>query len=73
MNKYRRSYLKLLSIPYGHMTFRQRHINVDATSWPSTDVDVTLSQRCVPARYLGEYLYFSFVLKKKDSLKSVWR
>ena len=29
------------------MTFIQRHINVDATSWRCIDVDMTLFQRCV--------------------------
>ena len=34
------------------MTFIQRRINVDATSWRCIDVDATLFQRCVPAEFI---------------------
>ena len=37
------------SLPSGHMTFIQRCINADATSWGCIDIDMTLSQRCVLA------------------------
>ena len=39
-------------LPSEQMTFIQRRINVDATSWRCIDVDSTLSQRGVPAGLL---------------------
>ena len=44
-----------------HITFMQRRINVDATSWRCIDVDATLSQRCDPAGlivYICVYVKF---------------
>ena len=42
--------------PSRHMTFVQRPIKVDATSWRCIDVDATLSQRCVPAGKIRQLL-----------------
>ena len=48
------------------MTFIQRRINVDATSWRCIDVDSTLSQRGVPAgKYLGIFNENSYFITKK--------
>ena len=34
--------------PSGDVSLKQRHINVDATSWRCIDVDATLYKRLVP-------------------------
>ena len=41
--------LVYLDLPSGHMTFIQRRINVDATSWRCIDVNATLYKRHVHA------------------------
>ena len=45
------------------MTFIQRRINVDATSWLCIDGDTTLSQHCVPAGVsaVGSCLYYHYL------------
>ena len=51
-------YLFPLTYASRHMTFIQRRINVDATSWRCIDVDTTLSQRWVPTGL--SFVWFSF-------------
>ena len=42
-------------LPSGHMTFIQRRLNVDATSWRCIDVEATLYRRHVSAGYFLSY------------------
>ena len=41
--------------PSGHMTLKQRRLNVDATSWRCIDVEPTLYKRHVSAGVLYKF------------------
>ena len=56
----KRTIFTLRSIPNEHMTFIQRRINVDATSWRCIDVYATSYKRHVPAGFLP-IRHFDFV------------
>ena len=51
--------------PSGHMTFKQRRLNVDATSWRCIDVEATLYKREVPAGIYYFHICFQCWLRPR--------